>query len=434
MTPAARHQAAIEVLETWAAGAEGLDRLLTAWGRRHRFAGSGDRHAIADIAYGAIRRARMLQWLGGGGDAGGALETFRPRIAVLADAVLGGFAPEAIAGAGRHAPPPLEAAEAAALARLSELAGWPGDEGEGRGTAKAGDAVGALLADAPPGVRFNLPDWLIEAHPGLPAAALAALGTRAPVDLRANTLMTTRAAAAAGLAAEGIETVPGPLAADCLRVTAGARRIAGSAAYRDGLVEVQDAASQAVAVRAGARPGQVVLDYCAGGGGKTLALAAAMGGPAPAEGRLLAHDAAPRRMADLAARAARAGARIETVATAALDRLEDACDLVLTDVPCSGSGAWRRNPDARWRFGPADLERLNGEQEAILDNAARLVRPGGQLVYVTCSILESENAARIDAFLARHPSYREVPRSRWQTFPDPALGDGFFVSSLLRET
>ncbi|MEL6767881.1 MAG: RsmB/NOP family class I SAM-dependent RNA methyltransferase [Pseudomonadota bacterium] len=414
MTPAARHQAAIEVLEAWAAGGDGLDRVLAAWGRAHRFAGSGDRHAIADIVYGTLRRARALQWLGGGDDPGSGLERFEPRTAVLAGAVMAGWAPEDIAGAGRHAPRPLSAAEAEALSGLTA------------------ESAAARLEEAAAGLRYSLPDWVADALAGVAPPALAALGERAPVDLRVNRLKTTPAAAAEALEAEGVSTIPGPLGADCLRVQAGARRVAGSAAYREGLVELQDAASQAVAAFAGACAGETVLDYCAGGGGKTLALAAAMGGPAAGGGRLLAHDAAPRRMADLAPRAARAGARVETVARAALDGFAGACDLVLTDVPCSGSGAWRRNPDARWRFSPAALARLNAEQDAILDHAATLVKPGGRLVYATCSILPAENAARAEAFLARMPGFRPSDRGAFETSPDPALGDGFFAITLLK--
>ncbi|MEO0426548.1 MAG: RsmB/NOP family class I SAM-dependent RNA methyltransferase [Pseudomonadota bacterium] len=414
MTPAARHQAAIEVLEAWvhSGSGEALDRTLAAWGRAHRFAGSGDRHAIADICYGTVRRARSLQWLGGGGDPGSRLEAFRPRIAVLAGAVLAGQELSQIAGAGRHAPAALTAEEAGALATLAA-------EGEVKG-----------LDGAPPSVRVNLPDWLLDALGSVPGTALAALGERAPVDLRVNRLKATPEAAAAALAEEGIETERGPLAPDCLRVVGGARRVAGSAAYRGGLVELQDAASQAAALRARAAPGETVLDFCAGGGGKTLALAAAMEG----RGRLIAHDASPRRMSDLAPRAARAGARVETIGTEALAALEGACDLVLTDVPCSGSGAWRRNGDARWRFGREDLERLNATQDAILDRAARLVRPGGRLVYVTCSIIPAENAARIEAFLARTSAFRTDPVGTFSTLPDPAGGDGFFVFPLLNQS
>ncbi|MEL6482801.1 MAG: RsmB/NOP family class I SAM-dependent RNA methyltransferase, partial [Pseudomonadota bacterium] len=295
------------------------------------------------------------------------------------------------------------------------------------------EGAAARLAEASAGLRYSLPDWVAAALADVPAPALAALGERAPVDLRANRLKATPAEAAEALAAEGVSTEPGPLAPDCLRVLEGARRVAGSAAYAEGLVELQDAASQAVAAFADARPGETVLDYCAGGGGKTLALAAAMAGPVAGKGRLIAHDAAPRRMADRAPRAARAGARVETVASDALDRLAGACDLVLTDVPCSGSGAWRRNPDARWRFAPADLARLNAQQDAILDHAATLVKPGGRLVYATCSILPAENAARAAAFLARTPAFRRAEGSSFCTPPDPALGDGFFAIALLRQ-
>ncbi|MEM8625702.1 MAG: RsmB/NOP family class I SAM-dependent RNA methyltransferase [Pseudomonadota bacterium] len=414
MTPAARHAAAIEVLERWVEGEVGLDRVLTAWGRSHRFAGSGDRHAIADIVHGVLRRARALQWLGRGGDAGSTLGAFRPRTAVLTHAVLAGFEPEAIAGADRHAPPSLSAAEAAALARLGA------------------DGAEVCLADAPLGVRVSLPDWLLDRLSDVPEKSLAVLGERAPVDLRVNTLKSSPEVAATALAAEGVETAAGPLAATCLRVKEGARRVARSAAYRDGLVELQDAASQAVVERAGAAPGMVVLDFCAGGGGKTLALAAAMGGPQPSDGRLIAHDAAPLRMADLAPRAARAGARVETMASGARDALTGQCDLVLTDVPCSGSGAWRRNPDARWRLTQTRLEALCATQAQILIEAAPLVRPGGRLVYVTCSIIADENDAAVTKFLTERPDFAKIQNSCFSTLPDRHGGDGFFSISLAR--
>ncbi|MEM6678487.1 MAG: RsmB/NOP family class I SAM-dependent RNA methyltransferase [Pseudomonadota bacterium] len=409
MTPAARVAAAIEVLEIWRDGTDGLDRVLAAWGRAHRFAGSGDRHAIADLAYATLRRARSLQWRGGAGDPGSALESFEPRRAVLALSVLQGQSPDAFAGQGRHAPAPLLEEEYHDLNKLKKESN-PSLEG------------------VSPGLAVDLPDWVADHLVHLSREALFALGERAPLDLRVNTLKTSIEEASAALAEDGVLAQPGPLAPTCLRVDEAARRVAGSRAYREGLVEIQDAASQAVAAYAGADPGETVLDLCAGGGGKTLALAAAMGGPRHG-GRLLAYDIAPGRMRDLRPRAARAGAAVEILATADLSSLPEACDLILADAPCSGSGAWRRNPDASWRFTPDDLAQLEATQDRILDQAARLLRPGGRLVYATCSILPAENEARIEAFLARTRGFVETG-PRFVSLPNPAGGDGFFASMM----
>jgi 16S rRNA (cytosine967-C5)-methyltransferase len=271
-------------------------------------------------------------------------------------------------------------------------------------------------------VRLDIPDWLAPDLAGTDARVLEALRARAPLDLRVNLLKARPAAAIAALAAEGIDAEPAPLSPTALRVWAGERRVAGARAYREGLVEIQDAASQAAVDFAAARPGETVLDLCAGGGGKTLALAAAMGG----RGRLLAHDIAPRRIAALPGRAARAGAAVEIVATPALDRLAGACDLVFVDAPCSGSGAWRRNPDGKWRLGPEDLDRLTTVQGRLLQQAAGLVGPGGRILYATCSILPRENDARVGAFLAGGPGRAVLGRLS----VTPPEGDGFFATLL----
>ena len=392
MTPAARVQAAVEVVDDWQAGDEGLDRVLTRWGRAHRFAGSGDRHAIADLVYDAVRRMRSAA--GGAGSDGPA----DGRTLLRGSLTLDGADPAALFTGERHAPAPLTGAE--------------------RHPARA-------LADAPRPVRLDLPDWLAPELAETPDAVLEALRARAPLDLRANLLGASPAEAIAALAGDGIEAAPVPLSPTALRVAAGQRRVAASRAFRDGLVEVQDAASQAVADLAGARPGETVLDLCAGGGGKTLALAAAMAG----RGRLLAHDIAPQRIAALPGRAARAGARVGIVGTADLAGLTGSCDLVFVDAPCSGSGAWRRNPDAKWRLTAGALDRLAATQDGLLDQAARLAAPAGRLLYATCSVLPRENAGRVDAFLGRAPGWRVARRIA----PAPPAGDGFFGALLERE-
>ena len=385
MTPGARWSAAEALLDAWGAGGggAGMDRRLTAWGRRARYAGSGDRAAVADIVYAALRRWRSLAWPETEGGA-------RARLLALAAqrGELGTW------DGGRHAPSPPTEAE---VARLG-----------------AGGA-------APEGVRWDLPDWLVplwreSLGEGAEAAALA-LAERAPLFLRVNRLKADPAAAVAALAEDGVAAVPGPLSPDCLRVTEGARALRRARAYLEGWVEVQDAASQAVAGFARARSGERVLDFCAGGGGKALALAAAMEG----HGEIVAHDADPARMADLPARAARAGARV-TVTT----RPEGRFDLVFADAPCSGSGAWRRNPDAKWGFSPEDLAGLTALQGEVLEAAARFVRPGGRLVYATCSVLAPENDGAADGFAAR-TGWRRGGTLRLA--PNEG-GDGFFATWL----
>jgi 16S rRNA (cytosine967-C5)-methyltransferase len=381
MTPEARIAAAIDILED-ILGGEAAERSLTSWGRGNRFAGSGDRAAIRDLVFDALRRRRSLGWLGGA-DTGRGLMLGRLRDA--------GEEPERVFTGARHAPPP------------------PTEEEK---------ASGRPLSEAPDPVRLDCPDWL---WPQLSAdlgdrtgEVLEALRSRAPVFLRANRLKGTRDEAVARLAADGIVAVPHAAGPFVIEVTDGARRVQASEAYRTGLVELQDASSQAVIDRLGPlAEGRDVLDYCAGGGGKALALAA-LGG------RVTAHDADPGRMKDLPARAARAGARISIAA-----RPSGSFGLVLCDAPCSGSGAWRRQPEAKWRLTADALAALTRTQDTILDAASGLVGPGGHLAYATCSFLSAENDARADAFTARIPGWRDVDRLR--LLPG-AGGDGFFLA------
>jgi 16S rRNA (cytosine967-C5)-methyltransferase len=384
MTPAARDAAAIAVLDRWAAG-EPAEAALTRWARGARYAGAGDREAVRDRVFAAIRRARSARALGGG--TGG-------RAMLLGLARAEGRAPSGWTGEG-HAPAPLDAAEAARLA--------------------------APLPELPRGVRLDCPDWLLpwfDAALGPRAeAVLAALRERAPLFLRAHAGRGGREAARAALAAEGVVAEPHPLAPWALVVTAGARRLRQSAALREGLVEPQDAASQAAvaAFAAALPPGAPVLDFCAGGGGKALALAA-LGHP------VTAHDADPGRMRDLPARAARARTPI------ALTRApRGRWPAVLADVPCSGSGSWRRAPEAKWTLTPARLAELTALQRRILDRAAAHVAPGGRLGYVTCSLLAAENVAPVAAFLADRPGWRRLASHDWTPLDG---GDGFHLTIL----
>jgi 16S rRNA (cytosine967-C5)-methyltransferase len=245
---------------------------------------------------------------------------------------------------------------------------------------------------------------------------------RAPVDLRVNTLKTNADAATVVLARDGVQVAPHPLAKNALRVLTNPRLVAASRAYTQGMVELQDVSSPFVAEAAGARPGMTVLDYCPGGGGKTLALASAMQG----RGRLMAWDINPRRMADLPERARRAGATVRILSDDERAALKPACDLVLVDAPCSGSGAWRRKPEGKWRITADELAGYPPLQDGILDAAAALVKPGGRLVYSTCSLFFRENEERAAAFAARHPGWIAEGARRLSPLDG---GDGFFFAA-----
>ncbi|MCC6305311.1 MAG: RsmB/NOP family class I SAM-dependent RNA methyltransferase [Rhodobacteraceae bacterium] len=387
MTPSARLEAAIAVLGRTLAG-QPAERELLRWARASRFAGAADREAVRDLVFAALRCRRSHAALGGA-------ETGRGLI--LGGLREAGIDPAPLFSGARHAPPPLAAEEADHLARPPDLA---------------------------PLVALDCPDWLapeLRASLGEDfAPVMAALRLRAPLFLRAGRGPGGRDGAIAALAREGISARPHPLAATALEVAARTRGIRGTAAFARGLVEVQDAASQAV-VEALPAPAGAILDLCAGGGGKTLALAARF--PAAA---IAAHDAVPARLADLPARAARAGARVRLMGEDEPERAGP-FTLVLADVPCSGSGAWRRQPEAKWRLTPAGLQDLAALQARILERAAGLVAPGGTLAYATCSLLATENEARVAAFLDRHPGWRAGPARRWSPL---AGGDGFFLALL----
>ena len=388
MTPAARVQAAIEILDAYLAG-KPAEQALTGWARRSRFAGSKDRAAVRDHVFDALRSQRSLAALGGA-------ETGRGLM--LGACRRDGVDPAAVFTGEGHAPAPLSAEE--------QAAGHPP----------------AAEAEA-----LDIPDWLwpdFTASLGAEAEAAArALQRRAPVHLRVNLARADRATAIAALAEDGVICRPHAAADTALDVTEGARRIRNAAAYRDGRVELQDAASQALVQALPLKDGMRVLDYCAGGGGKTLAMGAR------AKLRLYAHDAAPQRMRDLPERAARAGLAVELLEGAAVARAAP-FDLVLCDVPCSGSGAWRRAPEGKWRLTAEKLDEVIATQAAILDRAAGLVAPGGVLAYATCSLLARENSDQIAGFLHRHPDWRCLWQRGWSV---TAGADGFYSAHLTRD-
>lgn len=385
MTPAARLSAAIDVLADIAARRRPAPDALKDWGLAHRFAGSGDRAAIAGLVYDALRRKASAAFL---------LGEATPRAVALGMLRLErGLDVEAIArlaDGGRFAPFPLTATERQAIAENS-------------------------LADAPAHIRGDYPEWL-----DLPFARVfgderaeegAALARRAPLDLRVNTLKVDRDKAAAELA--HLAPTPTRWSPVGLRIVIGADAksppVHAEPAYLKGHVEVQDEGSQLAALLTGAQPGEQAIDLCAGGGGKTLALAALMEN----HGQIFASDLDLRRLAPIHARLARAGARNVQVRTPRrnLDVLSDQverADLVLIDAPCTGTGTWRRNPDAKWRVRPGALAERTKEQANLLDRATMLVKPGGRIAYVTCSVLTEENGDQVQAFLARHPEFAPV--------------------------
>jgi 16S rRNA (cytosine967-C5)-methyltransferase len=246
------------------------------------------------------------------------------------------------------------------------------------------------------------------------ARQMSALNQPAPVDLRVNLLKATREQAHASLTSEFIEAEPTALSPIGLRLM-GRPRLAGTAAFRKGWVEVQDEGSQLISLLVGAHPGMRVVDFCAGGGGKALAIAGAMADAGAVHGEIWACDISGFRLERMIPRLQRAGAEaVRTKVVAArndpwVDENAGTMDRVLADVPCTGTGAWRRDPDARWRFTPDDLDDLMGVQQRILGMAARLIRPGGRLVYATCSLLQEENERQFAWFLENHSDFRALP-------------------------
>ncbi|NCO21969.1 MAG: RsmB/NOP family class I SAM-dependent RNA methyltransferase [Rhodobacterales bacterium] len=390
MTPAARVAAAIDVLDAIIAGAA-AERTLIQWARGNRYAGSGDRAAIRDHVFDALRRLRSFAALGGGAMTGRAV-----MIGALRHA---GLDPARLFDGQGHAPAPLTAPELAV----------------------------PDLSDQPDALRLDMPDWLFERFvAGLGIATATAVTTalqdRAPVFLRVNLRKGTVVDALAVLAADAIGAVPLYHIKTAVKVTDNARKIKRSRAYADGLVELQDAASQAAVLRLPLRAGMRVLDYCSGGGGKALAVAALH------DGEVVVHDIDAGRMADIPTRAKRAGVTLPALQTAALAGA-GGFDFVMVDAPCSGSGTWRRVPDAKWRLTPKDLAQFCRLQAEVLDAAQGLVRRGGILAYMTCSVLNEENGAAITSFLARNPGFSRG--ESWQWLPG-ADGDGFYLATLCR--
>jgi 16S rRNA (cytosine967-C5)-methyltransferase len=424
VTPAGQIAAAIELLAAIdATPARPADGIANDYFRARRFIGSSDRRAISDRVWRIFRTHRRLVWW--------LADKQTPRLLVAASLLLdgGGMVDvETTFTGGRFGPAPLAPSEQLALRRL-----------QGRALNHA---------SMPDAVRLEMPDWLLPLlSPRLDTAELMALLEPAPLDLRINLLKATREEAAAALAAEGLEATPTPFSPWGLRIE-GRRQVTTGPAFRAGLIEIQDEGSQLVAALTGARPGLRIADLCAGAGGKTLALAMMMQN----RGQLVACDVSAARLDAAVRRLRRAGVHnVERHLIEAGDkwskRRAGTFDRVLVDAPCTGTGTWRRNPDARLRLTEADLAELLPKQAAILDQAATLVRIAGRLVYATCSLLSEENEDQVTAFLTRHPGFALVPLARaWEGGAPPNPGDflsltparhgtdGFFAAVIERRT
>ena len=408
MTPAARIAASIELQELidFAANRP-ADAVANDFFRNRRFIGGGDRRFISERVWRVLRSRRRIEWWFGASPS--------PRLLIAASLMFEGSTivalSEVFSGA-QFAPAAFDRVERALLARL-----------EGRSL----DHTGMSGA-----VRYEIPDWVyprLEARFGTEVGTeLAAMQEPATLDLRFNPLKTTRDDARAALAKEGHDAELTRLSPWGLRIL-GRRQVTAGVAFQTGLVEIQDEGSQLVAALVGARPGMRVADWCAGAGGKTLAIAGTMEN----KGQIVACDVSAPRLDGAVRRLRRAG--VHNVERHLLEpgdkwakRRAGTFDRVLVDAPCTGTGTWRRNPDARLRLKENDLLELVPKQAAILDAAQALVRKGGQLVYATCSLLAEENEAQVSAFLDRHPDFAVVPLARAWTLEGEPPCTGDFLS------
>jgi 16S rRNA (cytosine967-C5)-methyltransferase len=432
MTPAARLSAAIELIQTIDAQRIPAAQALKEWGSAHRFAGSSDRAAIAGLVWDVLRRRASSAWL---------MDDDTPRSRVLGMLALERGMDVAVIAAlcdgGRFAPEPLTEAERLAL-------------------------TSRTLEGAPAPVAGDYPEWLdpylAQAFGEDRVAEAAAMARRAPLDLRVNTLKARREKVLASLAHIGAMPTPWSPVGLRIELAADARNV-GVHAEEDfikGLVEVQDEGSQLAALLSAAKPGEQVIDLCAGAGGKTLALAAMMQG----KGRLIATDDDKRQLAPIHERLSRAGVHNAEVRAprGEADPLADisaSADLVVIDAPCTGTGTWRRNPDAKWRMRPGALEVRLKDQAEVLDRAASMVKPGGRIAYITCSVLAPENGEQVGAFVMRHEEFSVRPPAEtvgvlgdkaeqftkaalqtsegWLMTPRRTGTDGFFVSVMVRQ-
>ena len=404
MTPGARLQMAIDILEALDKTGQPTDRFLKSWFRIRRFAGSKDRRAIAEQVF-SVQRSRVRLAHRMGSDTPRALMIAALPPEEIEALFTGGYGPapltddERIARTATHSPPP----------------NW---------------------------VQGEYPEWLedqlTKAFGDNLLTEMTAFQNRAPTDLRVNTLKSNREDVIAALAADGITAAPSPYAPHGVRITSDATNLSKSALFESGAFEFQDEAAQIAAMLCDARPGMRVLDLAAGAGGKALAFAAAMQN----QGEIVACDVRGEALFELQKRAARAGATIITTLPLEHGQPSGLFDAVFVDAPCTGTGTWRRQPELRWRLTPARIDYLVTVQDKLLDQAAGLVRPGGTLLYATCSVLPMENQGRIAAFQTRNPGFEPVNLGENRTIPglgqdfraSPATTgtDGFYAAGLRR--
>lgn len=433
MTPGAQIAAAIELLETvqekWEDGQSvPVDAMLGDYFRKRRYIGAKDKGFISRRVYLVLRQGASLQWFAEQGNMPAS-----PRSLTLTALVREEKHPlntiRMWFSGEDYSPRKLYAEESAYIEKLAEM-----DD-----------------SAMPEWMRLNVPEWCIDRFKTLfgddTTAELNALNTEAPLDLRVNTLKSTREEVRQSLWSDGFDAKPTPYSPWGLRLDKRGA-LFNTKAFKNGWIEVQDEGSQLVALLSNAKPGEKVIDFCAGAGGKTLALAAMMQN----KGRILAWDTSESRLEQSVKRLRRAG--VDNVQRHALTsetdsfikRHKDSADVVVIDAPCSGSGTWRRNPDLKWRFGERDLSEITAIQERILDSARRLVKKGGKLLYITCSLFGEENEFQVKQFLTKYPEFTLAsPSEIWDNdackelsgssqflrlSPHRAGTDGFFAAIL----
>jgi len=438
MTPGARLQTAIDLLTgIFASPDTPADQTMNDGLRARRYAGSKDRASISSTVYGVLRRRAQIDWWLGRAMADPPSARSRALAYTQIDTGLDAKGLAALCDGSDYAPAPLEPREQRVAIELT--------------------GVSFDKSCQPAATQANIPDWLwplwSESLGDSAVQEAACLTDSGPVDLRVNTLKADRDSVIKELAAAGIDAAPTPVSPVGLRLSE-RKPLKGLPAFRDGRIEIQDEGSQIAARLCDARPGMKVVDFCAGVGGKSLQLAADLQN----KGRIIACDTEKRRLDEAAARLKRAGAFCveRRLLTSERDswvkqratRHNGGFDRVLTDVPCTGSGTWRRRPDDRWRLKEDAIDRFNELQYSICDSAARLVRPGGRLIYVTCSLFKQENEAIVQRFLAGRSDFHIVPMANvWherlggacpsegpylQLTPGRNGTDGFFVAILER--
>jgi len=434
MKPGACIQATIDLLttinEAWEQGSRApADAMIAKYFRQRRYIGSKDRAAVAELIYYVLRNGAALEWN---------LETQKhpssPRAIVILSLVFHHQARiqefEEWMNGDKYAPDDLTKTEIDLINHYEEK-----------------DLVNG---DMPEPARLNYPDWMkdmLHAHfPDNLHHVLKALSEEAPVFLRANSLKTTREEVITALEKDNIEAKAASLAPHAIQLTKRGPMFA-TKAFKNGWFEMQDEGSQLVAHLVDAKAGQKVIDFCAGAGGKTLAIAAGMKN----KGRILAWDTNEARLNQMPKRLARAGVNnvqsrtLTSEHDSFVKRHKDSADWVLLDVPCTGSGTWRRNPDLKWRTTPKDLEEVTDIQRRILKSAARLVKGGGTLVYATCSFFKAENEDQIDAFLKEHQQFEVVEcgigtdgtpdgTPYLSLMPHSHSSDGFFAATLRKKS